>query len=431
MYIRIVASMLVMVGATIAVELAMLARLAGRQQSAVRLTPARSVESIAVPSTAPPDDSDAVLDRMIHRVEIPKMPLIQALDELSAQAGVLITLHGGAMWVSTGDDVEAHLGDVTLRDALNVLVRQVKPITPFSADGQTVVVGAEKMETRLYDLRPLMPQNPTGTSPDELCKLNAIYGALVDVIKSSVISEELWHRNGDTGSVTQWDGVLVVHETPHYHGAISRLLNQLALPHFTVPAPQTRPTANPTAWLDLTQDKSPAPEDILERSVAKLDIPPSSPDEALRSFSHQVGVDVVKDDGIIESQDPKSIEVHMHDVTVADAIGAILRQMSPMGHVSVRDGALRIGLGADLYPRIYDVRSMLTPVDQSASATGNGQALMQLIMQSVDPETWPDAGGTGRIQYWNGMLMIEQTAEVHHDVARMLAKLRDAEAPHQ
>jgi hypothetical protein len=51
--------------------------------------------------------------------------------------------------------------------------------------------------------------------------------------------------------------------------------------------------------------------------------------------------------------------------------------------------------------------------------------LTRIITDSVDPESWRDAGGTvGSIQSWAGRLIIHQTPDNHQKIESLLNNLR-------
>jgi len=424
MYMRVVAALLVLVGAALVVELA-LARAAIRQQSAAVATRVHMVEGTAVPAMGPPDESDAVLDRIVPAVDIPKTSLEKALHSFADQAGVRLTVETESLATQSEDPVEAHLAKVAIRDALSSILRQVEPAPPFSAEDQLIVVGTEKMETRVYDLGPLLPRDVIGASSEKQAAMNALCDQLVNIITGTISPEEWW-EGGGKGLATQWNGMLVVHETPRVHRQVSRLLGQLASPQFPALS-VTRPSSDPSIWRVPSSVGPAADADaILERVVPTIDIPPSPLSQAIQAFSRQTGINVVVQDGVIEDAKVQtSFEAHLHDVKVVDALRAILQPMDPPPQFCVHGDGLLVGSMGVPYVKIYDVRPLLVPagVAPPAADAKDAENLRQSIIRCADPDTWAENGGTGEIRYWNGMFLIEQTALRHHDVAALLIEM--------
>ena len=56
----------------------------------------------------------------------------------------------------------------------------------------------------------------------------------------------------------------------------------------------------------------------------------------------------------------------------------------------------------------------------------NGPALTTVIEQSVEPNSWANAGGNGTITDYSGLIVISQNEQVHSKVEKLLAMLREA-----
>lgn len=193
-------------------------------------TPTGAAQSLGFDGTAiapmnPPDDPNSVLDCVISKVEISRTSLRAALEKLQDQTGFIL-----ATWspreVPMHDLVEAHLAKVTLRNALNAVLRQVKPTPAFFAEGRIVVIGDEKKETRLYDVRTLLSQDPTASGQRKRARRNALLLELADIIEGPIA----WYQDPEIRtfriSVMEWDGILVVHETPRIHRELSQLFQE-------------------------------------------------------------------------------------------------------------------------------------------------------------------------------------------------------------
>ena len=58
----------------------------------------------------------------------------------------------------------------------------------------------------------------------------------------------------------------------------------------------------------------------------------------------------------------------------------------------------------------------------------SGENLVNIIQETIHPDTWETNGGNGQIQFWlpNGTLIIRQTDPVHQEIQGLLNQLRRA-----
>lgn len=60
----------------------------------------------------------------------------------------------------------------------------------------------------------------------------------------------------------------------------------------------------------------------------------------------------------------------------------------------------------------------------SAQELGN---LIQVIITTVLPESWHEAGGPGRVEaFYPGLLVVNTNPQVHREIEKLLTMLRDA-----
>jgi len=62
--------------------------------------------------------------------------------------------------------------------------------------------------------------------------------------------------------------------------------------------------------------------------------------------------------------------------------------------------------------------------DRSAASALTPNVLVDLIQRTVDPESWVEAGGVGRIDRVGALLVVTQTAENHRKIAELLEQFR-------
>lgn len=61
----------------------------------------------------------------------------------------------------------------------------------------------------------------------------------------------------------------------------------------------------------------------------------------------------------------------------------------------------------------------------------SAQQLINVISNTVAPDTWANVGGNGGIEYYGGMLVVRQNARTHREVEKFLAMLRETAAQHE
>lgn len=133
------------------------------------------------------------------------------------------------------------------------------------------------------------------------------------------------------------------------------------------------------------------------------------------------------------------VKLHLWDVKPLKALDILLRAVEsddkPLRSAD-RDGIITVSTAADLVEtelRIYDVRDLLAamhaqrfegvPEEKNARVETEDE-LTRLILDSVDPDSWIDAGGTdGRIHMFAGRLIITQTKEGQRKVEALLKDL--------
>jgi hypothetical protein len=85
---------------------------------------------------------------------------------------------------------------------------------------------------------------------------------------------------------------------------------------------------------------------------------------------------------------------------------------------------------APLVTRIYDIRSLVdgTSPLRRVSATSSSQ-LVESIKAQVQPGTWHQVGGFGRIDFIQGFLIVSNTSSAHASLEALLDQRRQANAP--
>lgn len=56
----------------------------------------------------------------------------------------------------------------------------------------------------------------------------------------------------------------------------------------------------------------------------------------------------------------------------------------------------------------------------------SASSLAALIANTIDPESWADAGGPGSIMEYNGLLVVKNSQPVHAKVKKLLEMMRES-----
>ncbi|MDB5289616.1 MAG: Bacterial type and secretion system protein [Phycisphaerales bacterium] len=131
------------------------------------------------------------------------------------------------------------------------------------------------------------------------------------------------------------------------------------------------------------------------------------------------------------------VRLHLWDVTLAQALTAVLAEAeggSSKAEYHVESGVIVVGTGTEDVPEcvtvIYNVRDVIEIEEATTGCTREEAAemLAKVIMETVSPDSWRDAGGNiGAIRELSGLLVVTHTVEGHQQILRLLEQLRAAD----
>jgi hypothetical protein len=168
-------------------------------------------------------------------------------------------------------------------------------------------------------------------------------------------------------------------------------------------------------------------------------------DEALASTGEALGVEIMihrrsLEEGLaLQASVPISFE--LRQARAAVALREMLNSIAPELDYAIRDGYLLVSTKEHLLSlqetRVYRhgqlprTGSAGTPI-QNPYAAGVAESSpserYRQIVTSVEPLSWQENGGTGRVAYINGNLVIWQSPRIHEMIADLLDDLRAADA---
>lgn len=247
----------------------------------------------------------------------------------------------------------------------------------------------------------------------------------------------------------------------------------------------------PKNWLEISarRDRSEIPtgspdEDSelnrqLTEAVPEVDFQDQPFEQVMNFITDLKTINVAVDWEDLRSQGierDKPVTVQLKQVSLKTALNEVLSQVGgevPLGF-SVGDGLLRIAtrekLNKSKFINVYDIRDLivriprftnapqldLSQAGQSSSASGSssifGNAaadepsdkadeddarssdkgivteIMDIIRQTVQPDSWRESGGEGALRELNGQLIVYNTSDAHTEVVSLLEQLRASRA---
>jgi hypothetical protein len=248
MFRRALAALLVAAGVGVAAEVGWLA-------GSARRPPAARAEA-APADPVWPVDHDPVLDRPVARLDLTEATVDDAVDAVRRAAGVnIVNLYGLARTpVAPARPVTLRLTDVTAATALRAILSQAGSSDPAIAarDGVIFVGRTDEPLVRVYDVRSLAG---VGWVPSEWQTARTGYDLYPVFPAASPLSEagrmirsavdpHSWQDGGGIGVLWEWNGVIVVAQTPDNHERIARFLRSLRRATDAA-GPATRPRGTP------------------------------------------------------------------------------------------------------------------------------------------------------------------------------------------
>ncbi len=147
--------------------------------------------------------------------------------------------------------------------------------------------------------------------------------------------------------------------------------------------------------------------------------------EALDLLRAKTGLNIVVDIPSLDKQERALnyvINLSLKDVTFRTALKHILRQADLS--YTIDDGVLVITAGQPAGVRhVYPVADFL-----KKNSDDQGKALIRVITKTIEPSSWSEMGGKGLIEFFpeGRCLVIQQTPEIHEEIASLLLDLRKA-----
>ncbi|HEV7280010.1 MAG TPA: hypothetical protein VGN57_07330 [Pirellulaceae bacterium] len=237
---------------------------------------------------------------------------------------------------------------------------------------------------------------------------------LMDLI-SSTIDPESWPEFGGTGSASLrgLGDVLFVSQNERNHrqilGLLAALRNHGRMTYIAEPPQHERLRT------------------VLNEKLVTSDFRGARLEQAIRDLSAQAGVTIRLDEAGLEEaavSERTPVTLSLQETKLSTTLGALLSQLDL--DWTLRSGAIVVtseeSAESETNVAVFDVRDL--SIDQ-----GESEALIDAITSTLDPESWPEFGGTGNASIrmpLPGILVISQSERNLAEVAELLAQYREA-----
>jgi hypothetical protein len=258
---------------------------------------------------------------------------------------------------------------------------------------------------------------------------------IVNIIQENVDLEGWFDVGGDTGSLWEYAGFLIIHNTIENHRTIAILLAQIRLALDLQADEAFRAQAE--ARQRVTSSRS--DRDALQRlTTARISLDGGAQPlaEVLHDLQQASGIAIEVDWfrlGLLGVSPTESVTLNVKDASVDRALDRILELVGDnLDHpeASIRDGRVVISsdnaLRSETHLVVYDQRDLLRFLaERSASYESAVESVVEIIQNNVDPDGWRANGGdTGSLQHFAGLFIIDNTIDAHRDIKSVLDQVR-------
>jgi len=386
----------------------------------------------------------AALDKRIE-IDFIETPLQDVVDFFKDALGIEIQIDCRALDdVGIGSDtpVSLQLQHATARAALKHLLRQLD-LTYVIRDEVLLITTPEEAEARLITrLYPVTDLVAWPSDEGETAAGMRDFDTLSDLITSTV-AVTTWQDVGGPGSLGAFSvpgqDLLVVSQTQDVHKDVVALLRLLRKCRHR-PLPKSAKTLaelkielpQDAGLIEFTDPDHAKVVEALEKPVSIEAIELELRD-VMDTLGNSIGIDILIDVRSLEDVgigDDTPVTCDLKGARLFAALRRLLRQLDLT--FVVRDGLLLITTPEEaqsqLATRFYNVPDLALVRDANGRLDKDFDTLIDIITSTIAPTTWCDVGGPGSVEGFSGpchtVLVVSQTDEVHADIAKLLARLR-------
>ncbi|MEZ6013760.1 MAG: M56 family metallopeptidase [Planctomycetota bacterium] len=370
-----------------------------------------ATERVQVELPAPPPAwrtaLEARLDARLAQVDFEELALPDALRQLAKLGQFEVALGESVIENEAEYWTTLRVQDVTAREVLQVLCEYGEGLIYDLADGGVVRVDrpyefARSVELRLYKVGPLLEALRAPFGQDDVGM-----DQLVDVILNFGI-DDAYAFDMEGTSISEWEGLLCIRQTPAVHNQIHALLERLASRQLT-PAPRDEP------WRPMLEQKL----------ATKLSLQARSADvaELIESIATQHGVAIIDPEIPIEEYANEGpINVDFVELSVADALRACLAPLHL--YFTPRAGGIEIQREPAFEVHLHPIGPLLSGLDEERRSE-RFSGIEEFMRDTVDPESWDMYASVGFVRLGD-LLVVRQTPENQAGIVALLAQLERA-----
>ena len=124
------------------------------------------------------------------------------------------------------------------------------------------------------------------------------------------------------------------------------------------------------------------------------------------------------------------VTVRLRDVAFKNALAIVLRGVNPELYYNVENNVIQIGWNAParaekLEVKTYDAGDVLGADAAGPDVKVHMSELVTIVRENVQPATWQESGGNGKVNALGTRLVVTASESVHHDVDALLKTLRE------
>jgi hypothetical protein len=350
----------------------------------------------------------------IPQIELPPMPLGEAVDVVSNIAGVPVSFDPQAMSeleVSLRDEVEVNLSGATVEEIFRAVAGQ-RGLVPVVEEGLVFLTSPAEHRQRIYAVKYTV-SDLTGDDPEQVDEVAAL------VLK--LVVPESWRPAGGPGVIEPAGAAIRVHQTAPVHRQVLIFCEKLRVAR----GRPLRSRRDPELFRLATR-RSQA-QAALGRPVTANFHDPVPLAEIVSHLGRAAGVDIFVDRVALHAaglsgEAPATLSTRQEPLAaaldrLAGSAGVAWRVVDARTLQITSPKALRAHLELEFYP----IKPLLGP-------GRSGPGLAEALQTRVEPGTWSDGGGPGVVHFDepSGCLIVLQSQPVQVAVERLLHEMADA-----
>ena len=379
--------------------------------------PGGDAEPGADPARGPAPELVDVRPRLtmrIPQIELPSMPLGEAVDVVSNIAGVPVSFDPQAMAeldVSLRDEVQVDLSGASVEEIFRAVSGQ-RGLVPVVEEGLVLLTSPAEHRQRIYAVKYTV-SDLAGDDPGQLAELGELLQELV--------VPESWRPAGGPGVVEPAGAALRVHQTAPVHRQVLIFCEKLRVARDQSPRSRHDPEL-----FRLASRRSRARAALGRPATANFHDPVPLA-EIVSHVGRAAGVDIFIDRVALHAaglsaEAPATLTTQKEPLSaaldrLAASVGVAWRVVDAQTLQITSPKALRAQLELEFYP----IKSLLGP-------GRSGPGLAETLQTRVEPGTWGDGGGPGLVHFDgpSGCLIVLQSQPVQAAVERLLGEMADA-----